>query len=163
MPSSASPMTSAGHSRPGSRPGRDRRRARYDGPPMTLPRPSTRALPVLDVSPAPIAPAVPSETSDPRIAEYRPEAPALPSFHVWTLGCQMTRSDSEEMAARLLAAGCAEAASMEAADLVVINTCAIREAAEQKVIGRQGQLQRLKAANPGLRIVLTGCAVREAE
>src|SRR5207245_2397006 len=52
---------------------------------------------------------------------------------------------------------------LEAADLVVINTCAIREAAEQKVIGRQGYLGRLKAANPGLRIVLTGCAVREEE
>ena len=51
---------------------------------------------------------------------------------------------------------------MEAADLVVINTCAIREGAEQKVIGRQGQLARLKAANPGMRVVLTGCSVREA-
>jgi len=45
----------------------------------------------------------------------------------------------------------------------VINTCAIREAAEQKVIGRQGHLGRLKAANPGMRVVLTGCAVREPE
>jgi tRNA-2-methylthio-N6-dimethylallyladenosine synthase len=52
---------------------------------------------------------------------------------------------------------------MDAADLIVINTCAIREAAEQKVIGRQGQLTKLKAANPGLRVVLTGCSVREAE
>ena len=67
------------------------------------------------------------------------------------------------MAGRLLAAGCEEAASMEAADLVVINTCAIREGAEQKVIGRQGHLARLKTANPGLRVVLTGCSVREAE
>jgi tRNA-2-methylthio-N6-dimethylallyladenosine synthase len=100
---------------------------------------------------------------DPRLVEYRPEAPALPTFHVWTLGCQMNRSDSEEMAGRLLAAGCAEAASMDTADLVVINTCAIREAAEQKVIGRQGHLNRLKAANPGLRVVLTGCAVREPD
>ncbi|MBI3749705.1 MAG: MiaB/RimO family radical SAM methylthiotransferase, partial [Chloroflexi bacterium] len=48
-------------------------------------------------------------------------------------------------------------------DLVVINTCAIREGAEQKVIGRQGQLARLKAANPGLRVVLTGCSVREPD
>ena len=80
---------------------------------------------------------------------------------MWTLGCQMNRSDSEEMAGRLLAAGCAEAPSMEAADLIVINTCAIREGAEQKVIGRQGQLARLKEANPGLRVVLTGCSVRE--
>src|ERR1051325_8814553 len=67
------------------------------------------------------------------------------------------------MAGGLLAAGCAEASSMDTADLVVINTCAIREAAEQKVIGRQGHLNRLKSANPGMRVVLTGCAVREAE
>ena len=92
-----------------------------------------------------------------------PETRALPRFHVWTLGCQMNRSDSEEMAGRLLAAGCAEAPSPGGADLVVINTCAIREAAEQKVIGRQGQLARLKAANPALRVVLTGCAVREPD
>jgi tRNA-2-methylthio-N6-dimethylallyladenosine synthase len=131
---------------------------------MTLTKGPIRALPVLDlVSTRPVAPAEPPAAADERVAEFRPETPALPRFHVWTLGCQMNRSDSEEMAGRLLAAGCAEAASMETADLVVINTCAIREAAEQKVIGRQGQLQRLKAANPGLRVVLTGCAVREAE
>jgi tRNA-2-methylthio-N6-dimethylallyladenosine synthase len=75
----------------------------------------------------------------------------------------MNRSDSEEMAGRLLAVGCDEAPSLETADLVVINTCAIREGAEQKVIGRQGHLARLKASNPGMRVVLTGCAVREAE
>src|SRR6478735_5995150 len=131
---------------------------------MTLTR-TARSLPVLDlVAPGrPVAPAAPPEAEDPRLAEYRPESPALPTFHVWTLGCQMNRSDSEEMAGRLLSAGCAEAPSMEAADLVVINTCAIRETAEQKVIGRHGHLQRLKAANPGMRVVLTGCAVREPE
>ena len=75
----------------------------------------------------------------------------------------MNRSDSEEMAGRLLAVGCEEASTFESADLVVINTCAIREGAEQKVIGRQGHLARLKVANPGMRIVMTGCAVREAE
>ena len=132
---------------------------------MTLTRTPDRALPMLDVVPPALgaAPAVPAEAADPRVAEFRPETPALPTFHVWTLGCQMNRSDSEEMAGRLLAAGCAEAPSMEAADLVVINTCAIREAAEQKVIGRQGHLQRLKAAKPGMRVVLTGCAVREPD
>src|SRR4051812_10830742 len=108
-PRSASLTKSAERSRLGSRPGRDRRRPRYDAPTMTLTRPSTRALPVLDVvSSRPAEPAAPATASDPRVAEYRPEAPALPSFHVWTLGCQMNRSDSEEMAGRLLAAGCAE-------------------------------------------------------
>ena len=100
---------------------------------------------------------------DARLEEYRPEPRALPRFHVWTLGCQMNRSDSEEMAGRLLAAGCEEAPTLESADLIVINTCAIREAAEQKVIGRQGHLASLKRANPGLRVVLTGCAVREPD
>ena len=125
---------------------------------------STRSLPVLDViAPAARPPRSPAPPADARLGEYVPETAVLPPFHVWTLGCQMNRSDSEEMAGRLLAAGCAEAPSMDTADLVVINTCAIREAAEQKVIGRQGHLKRLKAANPGMRVVLTGCAVREAE
>jgi len=122
---------------------------------------SIRLLPVLDrtavePSPRPAAPAV-----DPRLGEYRPDGAVLPRFAIWTLGCQMNKSDSEEMAGRLLAAGCEPAPSFEAADLIVINTCAIREAAEAKVIGRQGQLRRLKASNPRLRVVLTGCAVRE--
>ena len=108
-------------------------------------------------------PRSPTAPGDERLAEYVPDLAALPRFHLWTLGCQMNRSDSEEMAGRLLAAGCAEAPSMEAADLVIINTCAIREGAEQKVIGRQGHLARLKAANPGLRVVLTGCSVREPD
>jgi tRNA-2-methylthio-N6-dimethylallyladenosine synthase len=109
------------------------------------------------------APRTAAQPDDDRLTEFRPEDQALPRFFVWTLGCQMNRSDSEEMAGRLLAAGCAEAASMDEASLVVINTCAIREAAEQKVIGRQGHLNNLKRANPGLRVVLTGCSVREAE
>jgi tRNA-2-methylthio-N6-dimethylallyladenosine synthase len=129
-------------------------------------RPSTRALPVLDLVPPTTpaaAPRTPERPLDERIGEYRPDLAALPRFHVWTLGCQMNRSDSEEMAGRLLAAGCEEAPSMDEADLVVINTCAIREGAEQKVIGRQGHLARLKAARPGLRVVLTGCSVREPD
>ncbi len=126
---------------------------------------TSRSLPILELAPpttGPAGPRTPAEPEDARLAEFRPEPRALPSFFVWTLGCQMNRSDSEEMAGRLLASGCAEAPSMEAAELVVINTCAIREAAEAKVIGRQGALRRLKEANPGLRVVLTGCSVRES-
>ena len=130
-------------------------------------RSTARSLPVLDVvapgaGAAPTAvPRTPPLPTDERLGEYLPETAALPRFHMWTLGCQMNRSDSEEMAGRLLAAGCEEALSLETADLVVINTCAIREGAEQKVIGRQGHLANLKAANPAMRVVLTGCAVRE--
>jgi tRNA-2-methylthio-N6-dimethylallyladenosine synthase len=129
---------------------------------MAITRDPTRSLPILDVLPP-----TPARHEAPAVAghldEYRPEARALPRFVVWTLGCQMNRSDSEEMAGRLLAAGCDEAPDVEQADLIVINSCAIREAAEQKVIGRQGQLARLKEANPALRVVLTGCSVREPD
>jgi tRNA-2-methylthio-N6-dimethylallyladenosine synthase len=132
---------------------------------MLTDRPTARALPVLDVlppAPAVDGPRAPETPDDARLGDYRPDVPTLPRFHVWTLGCQMNRSDSEEMAGRLLAVGCAEAPSLDAADLIVINTCAIREAAEAKVIGRQGALARLKESNPGLRVVLTGCSVRVA-
>jgi tRNA-2-methylthio-N6-dimethylallyladenosine synthase len=126
---------------------------------------ATRSLPMLELVPreTPSAPRHPVVPDDGRLAEYLPEARTLPRFHVWTLGCQMNRSDSEEMAGRLSTAGCEEAPTLEAADLVVINTCAIREGAEQKVIGRMGQLAKLKAANPGMRVVLTGCSVREPD
>jgi tRNA-2-methylthio-N6-dimethylallyladenosine synthase len=113
---------------------------------------------------APLPSAVAAATAvDQSVAEFRPEPRSLPSFHVWTLGCQMNQSDSEEMAGQFLAAGCGRAPSLEAADLVVINTCAVREHAEAKVIGRQGLLAELKRARPGMRVVLTGCGVREAE
>ncbi|HEV7604840.1 MAG TPA: radical SAM protein, partial [Candidatus Limnocylindrales bacterium] len=125
----------------------------------------TRSLPMLELALPTLSaePRRPAAPSDGRLTEYLPEARTLPSFHLWTLGCQMNRSDSEEMAGRLLTAGCEEATTLETADLVVINTCAIREGAEQKVIGRMGQLATLKAANPGMRVVLTGCSVREPD
>jgi len=115
-------------------------------------------LPVFDARPAALGGARPSISDE--LSEFTTDDVALPSFHVWTLGCQMNHSDSEEMAGSLAAAGCAEAPSLEAADLIVINSCAIREAAEQKVIGRMGHLARLRQANPALRVVLTGCSVR---
>src|SRR5438105_4908942 len=123
-----------------------------------------RTLPMLEILPPPSsAGRAAVDPDDDRVAEFRPETRALPSFYVWTLGCQMNRSDSEEMAGRLLAAGCVESAAIDAADLIVINTCAIRETAEAKVVGRQGQLANLKDANPSLRIVMTGCSVREMD
>jgi tRNA-2-methylthio-N6-dimethylallyladenosine synthase len=117
-------------------------------------------LPMLEMA-GPVPAHTPALTVPEALAEFATDDLALPRFHMWTLGCQMNRSDSEEMAGALLAAGCAEADGLESADLIVINTCAIREAAEQKVIGRMGHLARLKEANPALRVVMAGCSVRE--
>jgi len=133
---------------------------------VSAPADRRRELPVLEFAPQVTDAAGPRPAAAPddeRVGEFRPDERGLPRFWVWTLGCQMNRSDSEEMAGRLLAAGCAEAVAMETADLIVVNTCAIREAAEAKVVGRQGVLNTLKAANPSLRVVLTGCAVRERD
>lgn len=121
---------------------------------------TARSLPVLDGLAVTARPPRPGPVTDERVAEFVTDDQVLPRFHVWTLGCQMNQSDSEEMAGALRAAGCAEAPDMASADLIVINTCAIREQAEQKVIGRMGALARMKSANPGLRVVLTGCSVR---
>ncbi len=121
------------------------------------PRPE---LPVLDLAPSPVATPRPAIRPADQLAEFATEALVQPTFHVWTLGCQMNASDSEEMAGALLAAGCREAPRLEDAELIIINTCSIRETAEQKVIGRMGLLRGLKDANPGLRVVLTGCSVR---
>ena len=119
---------------------------------------ATRMLPVFDARPATGIDMRPQVAEE--LREFTTDDVALPSFHVWTLGCQMNHSDSEEMAGALAAAGCAEAPSLESAELIVINSCAIREAAEQKVIGRMGHLARMREANPALRVVLTGCSVR---
>ncbi len=118
------------------------------------------ALPMLEMPPPVTADPRAPLRPDAAVEEYGTEAAVLPRFHVWTLGCQMNSSDSEEMAGALLAAGCAEAPGLEEAELIVINTCSIREAAENKVIGRMGSIGDLKQANPALRVVLTGCSVR---
>jgi len=60
----------------------------------------------------------------------------------------MNLSDSEEMAGQLLAVGCGRAPSMELADLIVINTCAVREHAEAKVIGRQASSPSSRELSP---------------
>lgn len=74
-----------------------------------------------------------------------------------TYGCQMNVHDSERMLGLMEAAGYAAAASAEEADVVIINTCAVREKPERKLLAELGRLRRLKKARPGLIIGVTGC------
>jgi tRNA-2-methylthio-N6-dimethylallyladenosine synthase len=74
-----------------------------------------------------------------------------------TYGCQMNVADSELMAGVLERAGMALVERPELADAVILNTCAIREHAEQRVLGRLGEFARLKAANPALVVGVAGC------
>ena len=86
------------------------------------------------------------------------------AYHVWTIGCQMNEADSRHLGSQLEMLGYREVGSAEDADLVVLNTCVIRQQAEDKVVGRLGGLKSLKAARPGMTIGLMGCMVgmREA-
>jgi tRNA-2-methylthio-N6-dimethylallyladenosine synthase len=77
--------------------------------------------------------------------------------YVETYGCQMNVSDGELMQGVLAAGGYEIVARPEDADVVLVNTCAIREHAEQRVIGRVGELNRLKTARPDMVIGVTGC------
>jgi tRNA-2-methylthio-N6-dimethylallyladenosine synthase len=74
-----------------------------------------------------------------------------------TYGCQMNVADSETMAGVLEGAGMTLAERAEDADAIIVNTCAIREHAEQRVLGRLGDYAWLKASRPGLIVGVAGC------
>lgn len=77
--------------------------------------------------------------------------------YVETYGCQMNIADGELMEGILAARGYQLVTTPEEADVVLVNTCAIREHAEQRVLGRVSELNRLKQHNPKLVIGVTGC------
>jgi tRNA-2-methylthio-N6-dimethylallyladenosine synthase len=81
----------------------------------------------------------------------------VPTVYVETYGCQMNVADTELMLGHLTAHGWERAASPDAADAILLNTCAIREHAEERVLGRLGELARHKRRRPDVRIGVTGC------
>src|SRR4028119_1086980 len=83
--------------------------------------------------------------------------PFTRKLYVESYGCQMNFSDSEIVTSIMRAQGFATTASAEQADVVFLNTCAIRDNAEQKVRNRLKQLQVLKKKNPELMIGVLGC------
>ncbi|MCB1370741.1 MAG: tRNA (N6-isopentenyl adenosine(37)-C2)-methylthiotransferase MiaB [Rhodobacteraceae bacterium] len=87
---------------------------------------------------------------------------AHPKVFVKTYGCQMNVYDSQRMESALAAEGYAATGSAEGADLILLNTCHIREKAAEKVYSELGRLRALKAQRPGLRIGVAGC-VAQAE
>ncbi|MDR1702904.1 MAG: tRNA (N6-isopentenyl adenosine(37)-C2)-methylthiotransferase MiaB [Sporomusaceae bacterium] len=84
-------------------------------------------------------------------------------FFVLTYGCQMNENDSEKFAAQLAALGYQTAAQISEADLILINTCCVRESAEQKIRGKIGELKKFKQANPDLLIGLAGCMAQKEQ
>ena len=70
-------------------------------------------------------------------------------YHVTTFGCQMNEHDSERIKGMLESLGYAEARSRSDADLILFNTCSIREAADSKFVAHLGEAKRLKREQPG--------------
>lgn len=80
-------------------------------------------------------------------------------YHIWTEGCQMNEADSEKLAAGLAKLGWEPANRADDADLAVVNTCVIRQKAEDRAVGYMSRLRTLKAARGDMQIAVMGCMV----
>ncbi len=83
------------------------------------------------------------------------------TFFIRTFGCQMNEHDSERLAGLLVADGLSPVTSEDDADVVVLNTCCIRENADQRLYGTLGRLKELVDAKPGLQIAVGGCLAQK--
>ena len=92
-----------------------------------------------------------------RLQEYWNHQGICPKAYVETYGCQQNEADSEKIRGILCESGYSISDTPEGADVVVMNTCAIREHAEQRVFGNLGALTRTKRRHPGQKIFLCGC------
>ncbi len=86
-------------------------------------------------------------------------------YHIWTIGCQMNTADSRRLASALEKRGYRAAPQPDAADIYVVNTCVVRQSAEDKAWGRLNMLRGVKKAHPRKVVALMGCmvGVRETE
>ena len=98
-----------------------------------------------------------------KIQAYWQEQAIVPTAYVETYGCQQNEADSEKIRGFLTQSGYAITQSPEGADVIVLNTCAIREHAEQRVFGNLGALTHTKRRHPRQKIFLCGCMAGEAK
>ena len=98
-----------------------------------------------------------------RISAFWHEQNIAPTAYVETYGCQQNEADSEKLRGYLVGSGYAIVDEAEGADVVVMNTCAIREHAEQRVFGNLGALTHTKRRHPRQKIFLCGCMAGETK
>ncbi len=84
-------------------------------------------------------------------------------YYIDTWGCQMNEEDSEKISGLLKGIGYIRTEVKEEADIIIFNTCCVRENAEQKVYGHLGALKALKRQNPNLLIVVCGCMMQQKD
>lgn len=80
-------------------------------------------------------------------------------YYIWTVGCQMNKADSEKLAAGFQRLGLRPADRMDRADIVVLNTCSVRQHAEDRAYSQLGRVRLLKRQRPSLKVALMGCMV----
>jgi tRNA-2-methylthio-N6-dimethylallyladenosine synthase len=80
-------------------------------------------------------------------------------YHIWTIGCQMNIADSNHVAAELEKIGYGPTDKLDDANVVVLNTCVVRQSAEDKAIGKLGSLKPWRKADPERTLALMGCMV----
>ena len=85
------------------------------------------------------------------------------TYHILTYGCQMNEHDSEKISGMLTSIGYVESDDDKKADLVIFNTCLIRENAELKVFGKLGEVKGLKRDNPDMLVAVCGCMMQNQE
>ena len=81
------------------------------------------------------------------------------SYYIWTIGCQMNKADSERLSSALEGLGLREANAPVDADVIVLNSCVVRQSAEDKVVGMVTSLKPLKQNNSKRIVALMGCMV----
>lgn len=85
--------------------------------------------------------------------------PVNGKYHIWTIGCQMNVADSNHVAAELEKLGFGPTATLDEADVVVLNTCVVRQSAEDKAVGKLGSLKPWRHGRKGRTLALMGCMV----
>lgn len=96
-----------------------------------------------------------------KVREMNAGRESPPTAHVHTFGCQQNVSDGEKIKGMLCEMGYGLSGSPEGADIVIFNTCAVRENAEDRVFGNLGALKHEKARNPDMIIGVCGCMVQQ--
>ena len=83
----------------------------------------------------------------------------MPNYYIWTIGCQMNKAESERLASLFEETGYQAVSAIAQADIIVVNTCVVRQSAEDRVVNKLHNLKPLKKSRPDMLIAVTGCWV----
>ena len=83
----------------------------------------------------------------------------MPQYYIWTIGCQMNKAESERLGSYFEQKGYQATDIAETADIIVLNSCVVRQSAENRVVNKLRSLRALKEARPGTTLAVTGCFI----